>query len=101
MEAMFWIASGLCLCGTMKSKQFPQYWFFKGPYGQLIGSLFYFNEQPLLREATLLNVFSFAQFGAYGLRWFYCFLVNRFNFNSATIGLFNIGASGSSGSSLW
>jgi hypothetical protein len=100
MEAMFWIGSGLCLCGTMK-KTISTILVFKGPYGQLIGSLFYFNEQPLLREATLLNVFSFAQFGAYGLRWFYCFLLNRFNFNNATIGLFNIGASGSSCSSLW
>jgi hypothetical protein len=31
------------------------------------------KEQPLLCEATLINVFSFAQFGAFGLQWFYYF----------------------------
>jgi hypothetical protein len=30
----------------------------------------------LLREATLINVFSFAQFGAFGLQWFYYFQKN-------------------------
>jgi hypothetical protein len=34
---------------------------FNGSYKQLIGSLFtLIKEQPLLREATLINVFSFA-----------------------------------------
>jgi hypothetical protein len=29
-----------------------------------------------MREATLINVFSFAQFGAFGLQWFYYFQKN-------------------------
>jgi predicted MFS family arabinose efflux permease len=50
---------------------------FNGSYKQLIGSLFtLIKEQPLLREATLINVFSFAQFGAFGLQWFYYFQKN-------------------------
>jgi hypothetical protein len=48
-------------------KQFPYNKpVFNGSYKQLIGSLFtLIKEQPLLREATLINVFSFAQFGAF------------------------------------
>jgi hypothetical protein len=47
------------------------------------------KEQPLLREATLINVFSFAQFGAFD--WLVLLLSEEpFNFTSTTIGLFGI-----------
>jgi predicted MFS family arabinose efflux permease len=97
-RAMFWIASGLCLIlFFIIKKQFPYNKpVFQGTYGQLIGSLFtLIKEQPLLREATLLNVFSFAQFGAFWTTMVLLLSGEPFNFNSATIGLFGIvGASG-------
>ncbi len=97
-RAMFWIASGLCLLlFFIIKKQFPYNKpVFKGSYGQLISSLFtLIKEQPLLREATLINVFSFAQFGAFWTTMVLLLSAEPFNFNSATIGLFGIvGASG-------
>ncbi|NRS89965.1 putative MFS family arabinose efflux permease [Flavobacterium sp. 7E] len=97
-RAMFWIASGLCLLlFFIIKKQFPYNKpVFNGSYGQLIGSLFtLIKEQPLLREATLINVFSFAQFGAFWTTMVLLLSAEPFHFNSATIGLFGIvGASG-------
>lgn len=97
-RAMFWIASGLCLLlFFIIKKQFPYNKpVFNGTYGQLIGSLFtLIKEQPLLREATLINVFSFAQFGAFWTTMVLLLSAEPFHFNSATIGLFGIvGASG-------
>ena len=97
-RAMFWIAAGLCmLLFFIIKKQFPYNKpVFQGSYGQLIGSLFtLIKQQPLLREATLINVFSFAQFGAFWTTMVLLLSAEPFNFNSATIGLFGIvGASG-------
>ncbi len=97
-RAMFWIASGLCLLlFFIIKKQFPYNKpVFKGSYGQLISSLFsLIKEQPLLREATLINVFCFAQFGAFWTTMVLLLSADPFSFNSATIGLFGIvGASG-------
>ncbi|TEB41041.1 MFS transporter, partial [Flavobacterium circumlabens] len=69
---------------------------FQGSYGQLIKSLFtLIKTQPVLREATLINVFCFAQFGAFWTTMVLLLSGEPFNFNSATIGLFGIvGASG-------
>lgn len=97
-RAMFWIASGLCLLlFFIIKKQFPySNPVFNGTYGNLIGSLFtLIKEQPLLREATLINMFSFAQFGAFWTTMVLLLSTEPFNFNSATIGLFGIvGATG-------
>jgi predicted MFS family arabinose efflux permease len=97
-RAMFWIASGLCLTlFFIIKKQFPiNKPVFTGSYKQLIGSLFtLIKEQPLLREATLINIFSFAQFGAFWTTMVLLLSAEPFNFNSTTIGLFGIvGASG-------
>ena len=97
-RAMFWIASGLCLLlFFIIQKQFPYNKpDFKGTYAQLISSLFsLIKEQPLLREATVINVFSFAQFGAFWTTMVLLLSAEPFSFNSATIGLFGIvGASG-------
>ena len=97
-RSMFWIAAGICLLIFFAiQKKFPvnkpQ---FEGSYGQLIQSLFtLIKTQPVLREATLINVFCFAQFGAFWTTMVLLLSGTPFNFNSATIGLFGIvGASG-------
>jgi hypothetical protein len=57
---------------------------------------FHLNQgATLLREATLINVFSFAQFGAFWTTMVLLLSEEPFNFTSTTIGLFGIiGASG-------
>lgn len=53
------------------------------------------KEQKMLREATLINAVSFAQFGAFWTTMVLLLSEAPFNYNSATIGLFGIvGASG-------
>jgi len=97
-RSMFWIASGICLLiFFLIQNKFPENRpQFKGSYGQLIQSLFtLIKTQPVLREATLINVFSFAQFGAFWTTMVLLLSDAPFHFNSATIGLFGIvGASG-------
>jgi len=97
-RSMFWIAAGVCLIlFFMIKKQFPENKpTFEGSYGQLIQSLFsLIKTQPILREATLINVFSFAQFGLFWTTMVLLLSQEPFSFNSATIGLFGIvGASG-------
>ncbi|MEW5677354.1 MFS transporter [Flavobacterium enshiense] len=97
-RGMFWIAAGLCLLiALIIQRKFPiNKPDFKGTYGQLLLSLFtLIREQPMLREATLINALSFAQFGAFWTTMVLLLSGEPFNFNSATIGLFGIvGASG-------
>ncbi|KUJ61927.1 MFS transporter [Flavobacteriaceae bacterium CRH] len=97
-RSMFYIATGICLSifFVIQNKfpvNKPQ---FQGSYGQLIKSLFtLIKTQPVLREATLINVFSFAQFGAFWTTMVLLLSGEPFHFNSSTIGLFGIvGASG-------
>ncbi|MDX6188546.1 MFS transporter [Flavobacterium sp. Fl-318] len=97
-RSMFWIAAGICtlIFFAIQKKlpvNKPQ---FDGSYGQLIKSLFtLIKTQPVLREATLINVFCFAQFGAFWTTMVLLLSGEPFKFNSATIGLFGIvGASG-------
>lgn len=97
-RSMFWIAAGICLLifFVIQNKfpvNKPQ---FEGSYAQLIRSLFtLIKTQPVLREATLINMFSFAQFGAFWTTMVLLLSDAPFHFNSATIGLFGIvGASG-------
>lgn len=97
-RSMFWIAAGICLLiFFMIQNKFPENRpHFKGTYGQLIRSLFtLIKTQPLLREATLINIFSFAQFGAFWTTMVLLLSDTPFDFNSAAIGLFGVvGASG-------
>ena len=97
-RGMFWIAAGLCLLIVVVIKRkFPvNKPDFKGTYTQLLSSLFtLIKEQPMLREATLINALSFAQFGAFWTTMVLLLSGEPFHFNSATIGLFGIvGASG-------
>ncbi|HRB72500.1 MFS transporter [Flavobacterium sp. WV_118_3] len=97
-RGMFWIAAVLCLLIVVViQKKFPvNKPDFKGTYGELLQSLFsLIKTQPMLREATLINALSFAQFGAFWTTMVLLLSGDPFNFNSATIGLFGIvGASG-------
>lgn len=97
-RSMFYIAAGICLLifFVIQNKfpvNKPQ---FKGSYAELIKSLFtLIKTQPVLREATIINVFSFAQFGAFWTTMVLLLSGAPFHYNSATIGLFGIvGASG-------
>lgn len=97
-RGMFWIAAFLCLLIMLViQKKFPvNRPNFKGTYTQLFNSMFtLIKEQKMLREATLINAVSFAQFGAFWTTMVLLLSDAPFNFNSATIGLFGIvGASG-------
>ncbi|MEA9414969.1 MULTISPECIES: MFS transporter [unclassified Flavobacterium] len=97
-RSMFWIAAGICLLMFfVMQKQFPYNKpVFHGSYGQLLQSLFtLIKTQPLLREATLINAFCFAQFGAFWTTMVLLLSDSPFNFSSSTIGLFGIvGATG-------
>jgi len=97
-RGMFWIAAVVCLLIVVViQKKFPvNKPDFKGSYGELLQSLFsLIKTQPMLREATLINALSFAQFGAFWTTMVLLLSGDPFNFNSATIGLFGIvGASG-------
>lgn len=97
-RGMFWIAALLCLLIMLViQKKFPvNRPNFKGTYGQLYNSMFtLIKEQKMLREATLINAVSFAQFGAFWTTMVLLLSEAPFNYNSATIGLFGIvGASG-------
>lgn len=97
-RSMFWIAAGICLLiFFIIQKQFPYNKpVFHGSYGSLIKSLFsLIKEQPLLREATMINALCFAQFGAFWTTMVLLLSGAPFHFNSATIGMFGIvGASG-------
>lgn len=97
-RSMFYIAAGICLLifFVIQNKfpvNKPQ---FKGSYGELIKSLFtLIKTEPVLREATIINVFSFAQFGAFWTTMVLLLSGAPFHYNSATIGLFGIvGTSG-------
>lgn len=97
-RGMFWIAAGLCLLIMIViQKKFPANRpDFKGTYIQLINSMItLIKEQKMLREATLINAVSFAQFGAFWTTMVLLLSDKPFSYNSATIGLFGIvGASG-------
>lgn len=97
-RSMFWIAAGICLLlFFVIQKQFPYNKpDFEGSYGKLIQSLFtLIKTQPLLREATLINMLCFAQFGAFWTTMVLLLSEQPFSFSTAAIGLFGIiGATG-------
>lgn len=92
-RGMFWIAAVLCLLIMIViQKKFPNNKpNFDGSYFRLLKSMFtLIKEQKILREATLLNIVSFAQFGAFWTTMVLLLSEKPFNYNSATIGLFGI-----------
>jgi predicted MFS family arabinose efflux permease len=92
-RGMFWIAASFCLVIMFViQKKFPiNRPSFKGSYFKLLNSMFtLIKEQKLLREATLINAVSFAQFGAFWTTMVLLLSGKPFYYNSATIGLFGI-----------
>lgn len=97
-RGMFWIAAGICLIiFFIIQRRLPiNKPDFKGSYGDLLRSLFVLiKEQPILREASVINALCFAQFGAFWTVMVLLLSAEPFSYDSATIGALGIvGASG-------
>ncbi len=97
-RAVFFIAAGICLfLIVLMAKRFPKnYPTFNGTYKSLLKSMFaYIKTQPVLREASIINFFSFVVISGFWTTMV-LFLANRpFGFDTLKIGLFGIaGAAG-------
>jgi len=94
-RGMFWVAAGLSfiLLAIMK-KAFPvSRPSFKGSYGALMLSLGkLIKEQPLLREAAVINALGFATFGMFWTTMVLHLSGEPFYFHSDRIGLFGLAA---------
>lgn len=97
-RAMFWIAAAVCtalllLMVALFPENRPH---FKGTYGQLMRSLLTLvKQQPVLREAAVLNALSFATFGAFWTTMVLLLAGAPFHYNTGRIGLFGLaGAAG-------
>ncbi|MGX5817297.1 MFS transporter [Chitinophaga lutea] len=94
-RAMFWIAGGLSLVlMAVIVVSFPQSRpSFAGSYGQLMGSVLrLIKEQPLLREASLINACVFAVFGLFWTTSVFLLSAPPFNYTSDLIGLMGLAA---------
>lgn len=94
-RAMFWIAAGIVfllmlLMWLSFPKSRPD---FKGSYGALMRSLFTLvKQQPLLREAALINACVFASFGLFWVTLVFLLSGPPFNYGSDVIGLMGLAA---------
>jgi predicted MFS family arabinose efflux permease len=97
-RAMFWIAAGICstLLGVMYLRFPKNEPHFSGTYRQLMRTLItLIKEQPILREAALINTLAFATFGAFWTTMVILLSGAPFHFSSGQIGLFGLaGAAG-------
>lgn len=97
-RSMFWIAAILCIfLSFFMQKRFPQNQVvFEGHYGHLMQSLIHLiKEQPILREATAINMCCFAVFGSFWTTMVLLLSKAPFHFATHQIGLFGIaGAAG-------
>ncbi|RZJ28861.1 MAG: MFS transporter [Flavobacterium sp.] len=97
-RTMFWIAAAVCLIlALFINRIFPvSRPDFTGTYAQLMRTLFtLIKTQPILREATIINALSFAQFGAFWTTMVLLLSAEPFSYSTAAIGMFGIvGASG-------
>ncbi|RPD42212.1 MFS transporter [Chitinophaga barathri] len=94
-RAMFWIAGGLSfLMMAIMALTFPKNKpAFTGSYGALMRSLFTLvKEQPLLREASLINACGFAVFGLFWTTSVFLLSNPPYNFGSDIIGLMGLAA---------
>lgn len=94
-RAMFWIAaaiSGALLLAMWNI--FPRARSaYKGSYGSLMRSLLTLTrEQPILREAALINAFTFSSFGMFWTTMVLHLSNQPFHFRSDKIGLFGLAA---------
>lgn len=97
-RSMFWIAAILCtFLAIFMQKRFPKnHVSFQGHYGHLMHSLIQLiKTQPVLREATAINMCCFAVFGSFWTTMVLHLSNAPFHYASHQIGLFGIaGAAG-------
>lgn len=94
-RTMFWIAAALSalLLVLMRLAFPPVPSTYKGHYGTLMRSLGHLiKEQPILREASLINSLTFATFGLFWTTMVLHLSGEPFRFGSDTIGLFGLAA---------
>lgn len=94
-RGMFWIAAGICLILLLIMRlTFPvSQPDFKGSYASLMRTLASLvKEQPLLREASLINALAFAIFGMFWTTMVLHLSGPPFNFHSDIIGMFGLAA---------
>ncbi|UYQ91324.1 MFS transporter [Chitinophaga horti] len=94
-RAMFWIAAGIVfLLWIVMWRSFPQSRpHFAGSYGALMRSLFTLaKEQPLLREASVINACVFASFGLFWVTIVFHLAAPPFNYGSDVIGMLGLAA---------
>lgn len=94
-RTMFWIAAGITFCLLLiMAVSFPQSKpDFKGSYGALMRSLFtLIKEQPLLREASVINAFIFGTFGLFWVTIVFLLSAPPFNYGSDVIGMMGLAA---------
>ncbi|MGN7724077.1 MFS transporter [Chitinophaga sp. 22620] len=94
-RAMFWIAGGLSfLMMVIMMFTFPKSRpAFSGSYGALMGSMLTLvKEQPLLREASVINACGFAVFGLFWTTSVFLLSNPPYNFGSDIIGLMGLAA---------
>lgn len=94
-RTMFWIAA--CITFSLlliMAFSFPQSKpNFQGSYGALMRSLFtLIKEQPLLREASVINAFIFGTFGLFWVTVVFLLSAPPFNYGSDLIGMMGLAA---------
>ena len=94
-RGMFWVAAGIS-CGLLVIMRYtlpvsrPN---FSGSYGSLMRTLLtLIKEQPVLREAAVINALGFATFGMFWTTLTFHLSGAPFNFHSDIIGLFGLAA---------
>lgn len=94
-RGMFWVAAGITFSLLLIIRVYfpvsrPE---FKGSYGTLMRSLLVLiREQPVLREAAVINALGFATFGMFWTTMVLHLSGAPFHFNSDRIGLFGLAA---------
>jgi predicted MFS family arabinose efflux permease len=94
-RGMFWIAAGICFVLLLIMRlTFPvSQPDFKGSYASLMRTLAHLvKEQPLLREASVINALAFAIFGMFWTTMVLHLSGPPFNFHSDIIGMFGLAA---------
>ena len=94
-RGMFWVAAGIscCLLVIMRYTFPVSKPHFSGSYASLMRTLLtLIKEQPVLREAAVINALGFATFGMFWTTLTFHLSGSPFNFHSDIIGLFGLAA---------
>ena len=94
-RAMFWIAAGITLALLLIMRMiFPEVRSqFTGSYSSLMGSLVtLIKEQPILREASVINALTFSSFGMFWTTMVLHLSNPPFHFRADQVGLFGLAA---------